>query len=113
MIYETANESSISEAQAIWDSLVINVKPNTDSYPVRRKKFAKVVKEVDMALKARGWRWWTSWTMWDEHRLPLTYCFTCGYPQKPVKTVSPQGELKMIRCPVCDLVLYDSRHDNG
>lgn len=104
-------ENKAADLRRQWDELVVNIVPSTEAYPVRRKKFAKVVKEVDMAIKARAWRWWVSWASWDENRLPLTYCFVCGYPERPVKTVSPYGELKMLRCPTCDLIMYDSHHD--
>lgn len=94
-----------------WDDLEVNIVPNTDPYPVKRANLAKVIREIDLSIRKGEWRHWKSWSHWDHEHTPITFCFTCKYAIKPTKTVSPQGALKKLHCPVCDLVLFDSRYD--
>ena len=94
-----------------WDSLEVNIVPNTDPYPVKRAKFAAVIHEIDLSIRKGIWRHWKSWGHWDHEHLPITFCFSCKYPTKPTKTVNGFGKLTKIHCPVCDLVLFDSRYD--
>ena len=98
--------------RAIYDALPSNVPKVYESYPVKRKKLAKIIHEIQELMNAGEWEHWYSWTAWDPVRMPITYCFVCLYPVKLVKFVNPMtGKLLKLKCDHCDLVHFDSKYD--
>ena len=103
---------SIEERQKRWDELESSVPPRVlEPYPVKRKKLAVAIKEIDDLINRRVWTHWPSWSKWDFMRMPITYCFECLYPARLIPTISPQGKLKMLKCEACELIHYDSKYD--
>jgi hypothetical protein len=101
----------IETMKAIYDDLPVMPKQFED-YLTKRKKLARVIKEIQTLMDKNQWSYWRTWDKWNTERYPV-FCFECGYPVKVRTEVSVSRKLKKIDCPVCEVIMWDSKHDEA
>lgn len=112
MALEVLSNEEKERLRGIYEALPSNVPKVYEPYPVKRKKLAKVIHDIDLLIEKGEWTHWRSWASWDFSRLPISYCFVCLHPVKLKPSLNQySGKLVKLECEHCGLIHFDSKYD--